>query len=697
MAESQSTAMSSKPRTSSISQASESSQTAADFIKEQLSLEAEAREALPYQFDTCTRDLGPLRQSLYACLTCNPAPASSAQQYTPAGVCYSCSISCHGEHTLVELFNKRDFICDCGTTRIPDMTPCTLRLNAETGRKGDVTGEEPAKTNKYNQNFRNKFCGCGEDYDPNQEKGTMFQCLGLGTCEEGGCGEDWWHPECLVGFTRAEYSKMIEKPNIDDTAGAKDVMETEKPATDENKNNEHTDEKAPPNSTDIAAAVASGDGVDGNDTAGDAGAQEDDDPPLPPGFPEEDDFDHFICYKCVAANPWIKQYAGSTGFLPPVFHDKTIALSHAQKSTVSTPEHMNGDSKKRKASDEDEKEQTAKHLTAPAPAKRQKSEDPSGTLSSIPEDTKTLPITPKKSEIPKHASLPPLPEAALTTPFSLFLKPDFRDHLCHCDACYPQLKAHPQLLEEEDTYEPPVSEEGEEGGQSVGTGSILDRGEAAFNNMDRVRAIQGAMAYAHLKDKVSAFLKPFAESGQAVGAEDVKAYFEKLRGDAQGIQEAAGEAKASRDDGDDGGAGGDGRKEQSTGSGSGDAEDGIPVGAGGVGTASDVDAVTSGGGAIEDEREGCEEASGSDTTDEEDVVVCAELSGALELVGVMEDAIAGGVGVGAGISDIEDDSVGAVGVGSATSEEELTIEDDGAIELERTGSGIAEETGVSGA
>lgn len=133
------------------------------------------------------------------------------------------------------------------------------------------------------------------------------------------------------------------------------------------------------------------------------------------------------------------------------------------------------------------------------------------------------------------------------------------------------------------------------------------------------------------------------------------------------------------------------------GSGSGDAEDGISVGAGGVGTASDVDAVTSGGGAIEDEREGCEEASGSDTTDEEDVVVCAELSGALEVVGVMEDAIAGGVGVGAGISDIEDDSAGAVGVGSATSEEELAIEDDGAIELERTGSGIAEETGVSGA
>jgi E3 ubiquitin-protein ligase UBR7 len=359
---------------------------------------------------------------------------------------------------------------------------------------------------------------------------------------------------------------MIQKPKAEETNRATDSTETGDPAAGETSTNGHTNGNGPGDAAHIAAAVASGDGVDGNDVAADPDAQEDEDPPLPPGFPEEDDFDHFICYKCVAANPWIKQYAGSTGFLSPVYHDKTIALSYSQKSTVSSSELTNGDSKKRKAFDEDEAHQTGSHLAAPAPAKRQKSEDPSGTLSSIPEDTTTLPITPKKPEAPeapKHASLPPLPETALTTPFSLFLKPDFRDHLCHCDACYPHLKAHPQLLEEEDTYEPPVSEDGEEGGQSVGTGSILDRGEAAFNNMDRVRAIQGAMAYAHLKDKVSAFLKPFAESGQAVGAEDVKAYFEKLRGDAQGIQEAAGDAKANRDEGDDGGSGGDGRKEQS--------------------------------------------------------------------------------------------------------------------------------------
>lgn len=74
--------------------------------------------------------------------------------------------------------------------------------------------------------------------------------------------------------------------------------------------------------------------------------------------------------------------------------------------------------------------------------------------------------------------------------FSVFFKEDFRDHFCRCPACYLVLRKYPQLLEEEAVYEPPVSTAGEEGGgDSVGTGSLLDRGEAALSNVDRVRAI----------------------------------------------------------------------------------------------------------------------------------------------------------------------------------------------------------------
>lgn len=71
------------------------------------------------------------------------------------------------------------------------------------------------------------------------------------------------------------------------------------------------------------------------------------------------------------------------------------------------------------------------------------------------------------------------------------------------------------------------------------------------------------MVYNHLRDKVKSFLQPFAESGQAVGAEDIKAYFEKLRGDQEGIRQAAAANADGEGGGGDGGAEGDGRREQS--------------------------------------------------------------------------------------------------------------------------------------
>ena len=90
-----------------------------------------------------------------------------------------------------------------------------------------------------------------------------------------------------------------------------------------------------------------------------------------------------------------------------------------------------------------------------------------------------------KPEVPYHDCLPDPPRAS----FSLFCNESFREHFCRCAECYPLLKQHPQLLEEEYSYEPPLSESGGENGDSVGTGSLLDRGEAALSNVDRVRAI----------------------------------------------------------------------------------------------------------------------------------------------------------------------------------------------------------------
>lgn len=486
------------------------SQTAQDYITTQLSLEADAREALPYQFDTCTKLLGPLRQSVYACLTCTPPPASKYQQFTPAGVCYSCSISCHGEHNLVELFTKRDFVCDCGTTRLANSgTPCSLRLDEATGRKGGVRGEEARQGNKYNQNFEGKFCGCGEEYDPDKEKGTMFQCLGLGTVEEGGCGEDWWHPECLMGLPRV---RNQDKPKVESNGALEAVKEED----------------------------------DGNSGLLPVLGEEQHEEPLPTGFPKEDDFDHLICYKCADAFPWIKAYAGTQGFLPAVSADRSAGTSNGLTSG------LNG-SAKRKAEDETEDAQDSKRAKSePVSNEIQQSEPRLDVRTAAktagienPEigNAITAVANPANPDLPRHESLP---ETAPSGRITLFLKEDFRDHLCRCKDCFPRLSKHSQLLEEEESYEPPVSnsDAAEYGnasatGRSVHSGSIYDRGEAALSSMDRVKAIEGVMAYNHVRDKVKAFLQPFAESGQAVSAEEVKSYFAKLRGDEQAMREAA--------------------------------------------------------------------------------------------------------------------------------------------------------------
>ncbi|KAF1809332.1 hypothetical protein P152DRAFT_461515 [Eremomyces bilateralis CBS 781.70] len=501
-----------RERQNSFSQVSESSQTAQEFINSQLQLEEEAREALPYQFDTCTKPLGPLRQLVFSCLTCNPPPSSSSDPYNAAGVCYSCSISCHGDHTLVELFNKRDFVCDCGTSRLPESTPCTLRINPVTGTKGDVRSEPPREGNSYNRNFRNQFCGCGEEYDPHQEKGTMFQCLGLGSEASGGCGEDWWHPECLVGLPR-------------------NWAETHKEQQDKL--------LAPTTEGNAPAPEGRVDGATVNE----------EEPPLPPGFPAEEDFESFICYKCVESNPWVKQYAGSPGFLPAVyFRGSAVKFKEGdQESSANGQPSSQGSAQKRKAHDYDGDETgtASKRFRSVDKDENDKSETNGSDAvaeADIQQDNKT------DSHPCRINSLPPAPSGKV----SLFLQADFRERWCKCPRCFPLLAKHPWLLEEEDTYEPPISEDGEheDGGQSAGTRSMLDMGEAALSNVDRVRAIEGVMVYNKLKEQVKSFLQPFAESGQAVSAEDVKQYFERLRGDQDGIQAAAAQSAEANANGD---------------------------------------------------------------------------------------------------------------------------------------------------
>ena len=105
----------------------------------------------------------------------------------------------------------------------------------------------------------------------------MFQCYGLATEEDGGCGEDWWHPECVLGMERGKGESRVSEKTSD-------------------------------------ATLANSSSTPDDEETAESG------PPLPLGFPAEEDFETFICYKCIDVNPWLKAYAGTEGFLAPVFN-----------------------------------------------------------------------------------------------------------------------------------------------------------------------------------------------------------------------------------------------------------------------------------------------------------------------------------------------------------------------------------------
>ncbi|GAA5982019.1 hypothetical protein JCM10908_004706 [Rhodotorula pacifica] len=143
---------------------------ALDLLAAQDALEAEARDAVPYASE-CTYDLGYIKQPLYACRTC----------LNDRAVCVACSVNCHAEHDLIELFNRRDFRCDCGTEGMGAGSCCQISNRSDAPRN---------ERNHYDHNFRGEFCWCGRPYDPHTEENDMIQCL---VCE------DWCHEPCLMG------------------------------------------------------------------------------------------------------------------------------------------------------------------------------------------------------------------------------------------------------------------------------------------------------------------------------------------------------------------------------------------------------------------------------------------------------------------------------------------------------------------
>eukprot|EP00668_Euglena_longa_P046293 GGOE01061978.1.p1 GENE.GGOE01061978.1~~GGOE01061978.1.p1 ORF type:complete len:453 (-),score=88.06 GGOE01061978.1:385-1722(-) len=123
---------------------------------------------------SCSFPLGPVKQHLFRCLTCE-------HSNQPAAVCLGCMEVCHQGHQVEELYVKRHFQCDCGTERL---RPTACRFS---------TGLRAAQaTNQYGPNFSGRYCHCGGRYDADADE--MIQCWVCG---------DWLHDRC-TGIPEAE-------------------------------------------------------------------------------------------------------------------------------------------------------------------------------------------------------------------------------------------------------------------------------------------------------------------------------------------------------------------------------------------------------------------------------------------------------------------------------------------------------------
>ncbi|ANB14418.1 hypothetical protein AWJ20_2006 [Sugiyamaella lignohabitans] len=433
---------------------------------------------MPYDPNHCTHHDAPMRQQLFACLTCR------AKDKQDNGICYSCSIQCHSNHELVELFARRGFSCDCGTTRMASFGACNLRKNFD----GLDTPEE---TNKYNHNFSGRFCSCDQVYDPSSEQGIMFQCL-LGDA----CDEEWFHEECILGVDRLgtveteanPESTSVKDDAIDDTAlkshypqgvNMYDLLEPAESSVV--KAPEEIKEEQEKSEQNQDGNLAVNNEEDDEDEEGD----EDDEDDTLDGLPRQEDIGAFICWKCVEKNPILLKWGKSWPEVAhePVVHGIFKTIEERELSIKSLkPEPSNRDVEK----NEFDKRALDDGVSSIQPLKKIKSDE-------------------QKQEV------------------SLFLKPGFHDHVKASSD--PDIKAFaekfPFLLEEESVYEPPQDDDA--------NSSLLDAGTRALNSIPRDQAINGMQAYSMIRERLSLFLRPFAEQGKVVTEHDVTNFFEEVR------------------------------------------------------------------------------------------------------------------------------------------------------------------------
>jgi E3 ubiquitin-protein ligase UBR7 len=234
---------------------------------------------------------------------------------------------------------------------------------------------------------------------------------------------------------------------------------------------------------------------------------------LPPPLISSDDYDAFVCRACVMTIPTLQRAVGTPGAITVVRND------------VNSPWKRLGDDSKEDApvviANTDAPSASAGDKRPPLPPADEPAAKRARTASASSSAAKPClapPVEPTAQAAYTTAELDW--DTALCTG-DVFLTEKFRERWCRCDSvrstpfinglytahppqCLSSLEAHPYLLEEEETYEPPedpdsgiyLSYDESPADSITPTGlSLEELGMRALERLPRDRAIDGILAF----------------------------------------------------------------------------------------------------------------------------------------------------------------------------------------------------------
>ncbi len=268
----------------------------------------------------------------------------------------------------------------------------------------------------------------------------MLQCIFGESCQE-----DWFHDYCIMGLTYYEPPKQkdhgvnrldqLGEPEID--AATQNIKNEEEKKVELMKNDQQE--------------------------------EEDDGEPVLDGFPNLDDFDCYICWKCI--NKF-------KDFFDKIKQNNDIVVTTVQR---------------------------------------------------IPSEN----LQERNSIILQNQDGTFFKKRKIDYDYSIFLKTDYEENFktlyntTNDTTIKKFLDEFQFLMNDDPIYEPPNDDEIDP--EDDDNSSIYDLGAKAINSLPREQAIQGVQAFQDIKTKLKDFLAPFAQDGKIVGKDDVENFFKNIQ------------------------------------------------------------------------------------------------------------------------------------------------------------------------